>query len=191
MLKKTVVALGVFGLAALAAAPAGAAVTVIGNGLASACFRAAEFGGNAQDGVAVCTLALEQEPLAVRDRAATLINRGILRSRVEEPQSALADYNQGLQEDPLLAEGYVDRGVVFILMRRYDDALQDIDKGIAMGASRLQIAYYDRAIVQEALGNVRGAYEDYKKATEIAPDFALATAQLARFKVVRSQGDGT
>ena len=44
----------------------------------------------------------------------------------------------------------------------------------------------------EAQGNVRGAYEDYKHAVEIAPDFTLASDQLARFKVVvRKRADGT
>jgi tetratricopeptide (TPR) repeat protein len=79
-----------------------------------------------------------------------------------------------------------------ILFQRYDDALKDINKGIGMGAKKPEIAYYDRAIVDEALGDVRGAYEDYKKAVEIAPDFALASEQLARFKVVvRKRADGT
>jgi hypothetical protein len=38
---------------------------------------------------------------------------------------------------------------------------------------------------------VRGAYEDYKKATEIEPNFALAAQQLTRFKVVRRPANGT
>ena len=59
-----------------------------------------------------------------------------------------------------------------------------------MGANRPQIAYADRGLAHEALGNVRAAYEDYKKAAEIEPDFALtASSQLARFKVVRNHHD--
>ena len=78
-----------------------------------------------------------------------------------------------------------------IVLRRYDDALADIDKGISLGSNRLEIAYYDRAIVQEALGNIRAAYQDYKKATEIKPDFTLALEQLARFRVVHKTPEGT
>jgi tetratricopeptide (TPR) repeat protein len=90
--------------------------------------------------------------------------------------------------DASLAEGYVDRGAVMIVLRRYDDAVTEIDKGISLGAARLQIAYYDRGIADEALGNIRAAYEDYKKATEIQPDFRLAQDELARFRVVRHSG---
>jgi tetratricopeptide (TPR) repeat protein len=84
-------------------------------------------------------------------------------------------------------EGYVDRGATYIAMQRYQDALDDINRGIEMGAKKPHIAYYDRAIADEALGNIRAAYMDYKKAVEIEPNFPLATEQLSRFKVVRKE----
>ncbi len=167
-----------------------AAVTVLGNGVAHSCYQYAEFGGNAPDGIVACSFALEQTALPARDRAATYINRGILKSRSDDPNGALADYNEGLSINDTLGEGFVDRGAVMIVLQRYQDALADIDKGIALGANKPQIAYYDRAIVHEALGDIRAAYEDYKKAAEIQPDFSLAVEQLARFKVVRRPGGG-
>lgn len=191
MICRTLLALGVAGAASFWTQGAGAAVTVLGNGLAETCYEAAEFGGNPKDGIAACGEALDQAALTTRDRAATLINRGIIYSRIDETQLAIADYSAGLALDPSMGEGYVDRGAAMIVLKRYDDALEDINKGIALNSKRLQIAYYDRAIIQEALGNVRAAYEDYKKAAEIEPDFALANAQLARFKVIRSSASGS
>jgi len=191
MLRTIFIALGALGATSLMSSGAEAAVTVLGNGLAQTCFEAAEFGGSPHDGIAACNEALEQVALSIRDRAATLVNRGILYSRIDEPNLAIADYTQGLSLIPTMGEGYVDRGAALIVLKRYDDALQDIDKGIALNSNRLQIAYYDRGLIHEAMGNVRAAYEDYKKATEIEPDFALATAQLARFTVVRRHSDGT
>jgi tetratricopeptide (TPR) repeat protein len=176
--------------AALLVMPARAAITVLGDSLAHNCFEAAEFGGSPREGIATCTDALEGTALTIKDRAATLINRGILKSHNDDADGALGDYNRGLTLDGDLGEGYVDRGATFIVLRRYDDALTDINKGIALGAKRLEIAYYDRAIVDEALGDVRGAYQDYKKAVEIEPNFPLATEQLARFKVVRKSSGG-
>jgi tetratricopeptide (TPR) repeat protein len=179
-------------MAAFAALPAEAAVTVLGNGIARACYEAAEFGGDEHDGIAECSLALDEAAIPITERAATFINRGILRSRNSDPEGALDDYNHGLELRPNLGEGYVDRGAVMILFQRYADALKDITKGIDLGANKPEIAYYDRAIADEALGDIRGAYEDYKKAVEIAPDFTLATEHLARFKVViHKRTDGT
>lgn len=191
MFRNVAVALSALGAAALMSPAAHAAVTVIGNSLAHSCFESAEFGGETKEGIALCTEALDQFSLPLKDRAATLVNRGILYARNDDPETAIADYDRGLALDASLAEGYVDRGAALIALKRYDDALDAINKGIGMGSSRLQIAYYDRAIVEEALGNVRAAYEDYKMATQIEPDFALATAQLSRFKIVRRRADGT
>jgi tetratricopeptide (TPR) repeat protein len=177
--------------ACFAVSNAMAAVTVLGNGAAHSCYEFAEFGGNPTDGISTCTFALDQTALSIKDRAATFVNRGILRARKSDSEAALADYDRGIALNPSLGEGYVDRGAVMIVLKRYDDALSDLDKGISLGANRIQIAYYDRAIVDEALGNIRAAYEDYKKAAEIQPDFTLATEQLARFRVVRHPSNGT
>jgi tetratricopeptide (TPR) repeat protein len=168
-----------------------AAVSVFGTGLSQSCFQAAEFGGSAKDGITACTVALDEEGLSAHDRAATMINRGILYGRVDDAAAALEDYNNGLAIDATLGEGYVDRGAAEIVLKDYDAALTDISKGIELHAQKPEIAYYDRAIVNEALGNVRDAYEDYKKAVELQPDFPLANEQLMRFKVVHKQhGDG-
>jgi tetratricopeptide (TPR) repeat protein len=190
MINRASAALTVAGILFLAPG-AQAAVTVLGNGLGQVCFETAELGGDPSDGVAACTQALDQTAMSIRDHAATFVNRGILYSRLGKPDLALSDYNDGLALNPDMGEGYVDRGATYIVLRRYEDALQDIDKGIAMNSNRLQVAYYDRGLVQEAMGNIRGAYEDFKKAVEIQPNFTLASEQLARFKVIRSQADGT
>jgi len=187
--------LTVFGVASLLSASllcgaAHAAVTVLGNGLARTCYEAAEFNGSPSDGIAACSQALDQMALPVRDRAATLVNRGILYSRLNEPQMALADYDKGISMEANLGEAYVDRGAALIVMGRYDEAVSEINKGIGMGANRPEVAYYDLGLAEEALGNIRAAYEAYKKSTEIDPSFALASSQLSRFKVVRHHADG-
>lgn len=191
MSRKVSLALGTLGIAVLMSQGASAAVTVLGSSLARNCYEVAEFGGDVRNGIATCTEALDQTPLSMKDRAATLVNRGILYSKNDEPKAALADYDKGLAIDDSLGEAYVDRGAVLIVLQRYKEALTALNKGIELGANKLQIAYYDRAIVDEALGNVRGAYEDYKMATQIEPDFVLASMQLTRFKVVHRHSDGT
>ncbi len=167
-----------------------AAISVIGTGLAQSCFQSAEFASDTRSGIETCTQAIEVTALTPTDRAATFINRGILRSRGNDPMGALRDYDMGLSIDASLAEGYVDRGATKIVLKRYKEAVKDINRGIELGAKRPHIAYYDRAIAYEALGNVRGAYEDYKKAVELEPEFTLAIEQLQRFKVVRKHNDG-
>ena len=190
MFRKAMIATTIgFGLAAWAA-PADAAISVLGGGLASSCYQAAEFGTDTQEGIKTCTNALNETAMNTRDRAASLINRGILRANAGDFDSAMEDYNHGLMLDATLGEGYVDRGATEIVLKNYQDAVNDITKGISLNSNKIEIAYYDRAIANEALGNIRDAYTDYKKAVELRPDFALATQQLTRFKVVRKHTDG-
>jgi tetratricopeptide (TPR) repeat protein len=184
--------LGAAALLAFASYSAQAAVTVLGNKIGQSCYMTAEFGGNAEDGIKTCTVALDETAMPLTDRAATFINRGILRTRVEDSAGALDDYNRGLALDANLGEGYVDRGAVEIVNGKYDVAVQDITKGLDLGTNKPEIAHYDRGLAYEALGNVRGAYDDYKKAVEIDPTFNLASDQLTRFKVVvHKRPDGT
>ena len=176
--------LSVIGL--LGATGANAAVTVLGNGPAQECFHVAEFGGEPNGGIDRCNAALDTV-LSPTDRAATLVNRGVLRLALHQNDRALLDIDNGIAIAPDLGDAYVDRGAVSIALGRYDDALADLNKGIELGAHRPQVAYYDRAIVFEQKGDVRSAYNDYKKAVEVAPDFEPAMKELKRFRVVHNE----
>ncbi|HWA89350.1 MAG TPA: tetratricopeptide repeat protein [Rhizomicrobium sp.] len=174
-------------LGALLLAPAAqAAITVLGPGPAQECYQIAENGGDLRDGIARCSFALSTA-LSITDRAATFVNRGVLRLGLHENELALADINSGLALDPNLSDAYVDRGAASMAIGHYEDALADLNKGISLGPHRPQIAYYDRAIVYEHNGDIRAAYDDYRKALEIEPGFSLAAAELKRFRVVHKQ----
>jgi tetratricopeptide (TPR) repeat protein len=177
-------ALAGLGLAVLSL-PAHAAVVVYGTGPSTECYQAAEFGTDAQTGIAICTAALQLSDISPRDSAATMINRGIIRTHAGDQAGAIADSTHGLTIDPDLAEGYVDRGVAEIMLKDWPAALADINKGIDMNTDKLDFAYYDRGIVEESTGNIRAAYEDYQKAVQMNPGFDLAAHALTHFKVVR------
>jgi tetratricopeptide (TPR) repeat protein len=163
-----------------------AAVTVLGPGPAKECYHIAEVGGDLHEGVARCSFAL-QTALSIEDRAATFVNRGVIYLGLKQNDEAIQDINEGIALAPELGDAYVDRGAAALAMGRYDDALADMNKGIALNPHRPQIAYYDRAIIHEHNGDIRAAYDDYKKALEIEPGFMLAAQELKRFRVVHKQ----
>jgi tetratricopeptide (TPR) repeat protein len=187
MLAKTLIAASCSAIGLFACANAQAAVTVLGNGPAQECFQAAEYGEDPHDGITKCTAALDTI-LSPRDRAATLVNRGVLRLALHQDDRALADIDSGIAIAPDLADAFVDRGAVSIALGRYPEALEDLNRGIALGPHRPQVAYYDRAIVFEQRGDIRAAYNDYKKALDIEPDFEPAAKELKRFRVVQKPG---
>jgi tetratricopeptide (TPR) repeat protein len=183
-------ALASLGLVALSL-PAHAAVLVYGRGPSMACYEAAEYGKDAQTGIELCNQAINDPDISPRDIAATMINRSILRTHSGDYDGAVADCTHGLSIDADLAEGYVDRGVAEIMQKNWPVALADINRGIDMNTDRLEFAYYDRGIVEESTGNIRAAYEDYKKAVALRPDFDLAAHALTHFKVVRGPANNS
>jgi tetratricopeptide (TPR) repeat protein len=163
---------------------ADAAVSVIGSGSAQLCYDGAENGGSAGEYLTYCNQALN-EVLSIHDRAATYINRGVLRLALNETDAALKDFDSGLAIGPDLSEGYVDRGAALIEKKQYAEALASINRGIELGAKKPELAYYDRAIANEGLGDIPAAYKDYQQALAVQPNFAMASDELKRFKVVR------
>ena len=167
--------------------PTQAAVTVIGPGPAQICYQAAEMTASASDYMTYCDQALAGI-LSTDDRAATFINRGVLKLSVNDYNAAAADFQSGLTLNTALGEGYIDLGAVQIAHRQYADAIVNINKGLKLGTKKPHLAYYDRAIASEALGNLQGAYDDYRQALQLEPDFTRASDELKRFQVVDKPG---
>ncbi len=176
-------------LAASIAGPAQGAVTVIGGGLARDCYEAVEYARvSTGEAIDICDLALEQEVLTRRNRAATYTNRGILFMREGRNDRALADYQRSLTLMPLL-ETKVNLGAALYGLKRYNEALQALNEGIASDSANARATgFYNRALTYEKLGNVEAAYEDFRAAVEVKPDFEAAQRQLTRFTVVPVDG---
>jgi tetratricopeptide (TPR) repeat protein len=136
--------------------------------------------------VETCTEALEIETLSVRDMAATHNNRGVvLLGMAGEVPTAQQDFVQASKILPQLGESYVNLGAALVSQRRYADAITEIEKGMALGVEEPWKAHFNRAVARENLGNVAGAYEDFKMAAELRPNWEPPTTELARFQVTR------
>jgi tetratricopeptide (TPR) repeat protein len=157
----------------------------VGEGHAGACYQAVEQQRTDRDAIGDCTRALEREILTSRDRAATHVNRGILYLGVGEEARALADFNRAIVAEPNLAEAYTQRGLAQLFLHNYQAAVTDISHGLSMNPAPAEPfkAYYNRAVAYEELGNIRAAYADYRRANELAPEWDLARAELARFQL--------
>ncbi len=167
------------------AAPAAASVMVMGTGMAADCSKAAFKGRSDREAILLCTRSLNEERLVRRDRAGTLVNRGVMLLRTRDYTAARADFDKAIDLEPTLGEAFVNRGVTLMADQSYSEALVDIERGMALGVDEPAKAYYNRALVQESLGDARAAYYDYLKAQELAPGWVLPARQLVRFTVSR------
>lgn len=172
------------GAAAALAGSASAQVFVVGGGLAAECFELAKRGTYSyRSADETCSRALREETLSRKNRASTLVNRGVIRMREGDYEEALDDYAQAIDMQPELGAAYLNQGAAYIYLRDYSAALGPLNRAIELDTTDIFAAYYNRAIAREHTGDVPGAYYDFQKALELRPEWELAERQLSRFTV--------
>jgi tetratricopeptide (TPR) repeat protein len=172
------------GLAGMAG-PALAAVTVLGSSAARMCFESADSRSMPTPGmIDRCDQALHQENLSRYDTVATLVNRGILRMRLNSLEAAIGDFDSAIARDPEQAEAYLNKGMA--LLKRpdgYSAAAPLFSTALEKRTRRPAVAYYGRAVAYELGGHVKAAYFDYREASRIEPKWRQPQLELARFTV--------
>ena len=163
---------------------------MVGGGLAKDCYEAVEYSKvQVTRAIDVCDLALETEYLRPADRAATLTNRGILHMRQGNNSRALGDYERAIALVPSLQQAKVNQGAALYNLKRYPEAMAALNQGVTTESLEARaVGFYNRGLTHEKLGNLQLAYEDFRSAIQLKPDFAQAAAQLGRFQVVPAGG---
>jgi tetratricopeptide (TPR) repeat protein len=117
--------------------------------------------------VSLFTKAIERD---AKDAAAHY-SRGLLYAAVDEPQRAIADYNQAIEINPAYVDAYLARGKAYS-SERFDDprAIADYDKVIALDPRNAH-AYLARAgfYMEQIPEQADRAMADYNRAIEIDP----------------------
>jgi tetratricopeptide (TPR) repeat protein len=174
------------GLLAACAAPALASVMVIGSSDARLCYEAADSPLMPQvRDMRRCDDALNVGGLSTYENVATHVNRGILRLRRGLIDQSIADFDAAMALDPNQPEAYLNKGAALIQRQNPSEAAQLFTVALEHNTQRPAIAHYGRAIANEALGNVREAYQDYQMASQLAPNWSAPRADLQRFRVVQ------
>jgi len=159
--------------------------TVLGGGRhTQACIRAVQSGRSDDAAVAACSNALDtlaDDGGARHDRIVLLVNRGITYMRRREGELALADLDAVLALEPNHPEALLNKGATLLSLNRPGPAVIALTAALSYGVNTPYKAYYNRGAAREALGDARGAYEDYTTALEINPNWAPAEAEVARF----------
>jgi tetratricopeptide (TPR) repeat protein len=163
-------------------------IVSMGKGYAHDCYVYAKAGTDPADGVSACNLALKEDVLTPRDRAATFDNRGVMLDALGKTDQAMDDFHAAIALNDMLGDPHVNLGSMLIKQRHYAEALDEINKGLGLGMSFAHIGYYDRAIAEEMTGQYKEAYYDYKKVLEIQPGYAPATERLKDFIVTTKPG---
>ncbi|WP_310496748.1 tetratricopeptide repeat protein [Sandarakinorhabdus sp.] len=119
-------------------------------------------------------------------RLASLLNRGVVRMRLGDLARAAGDFDVVIRAAPQLAEGWINKGLVLSQSGgREQEALALLNHGLSLGPIYPARAYFARANLQESLGKLREAYEDYGQAAALDPEWSAPAEELKRFKIVR------
>ncbi|MFZ1990547.1 MAG: tetratricopeptide repeat protein [Alphaproteobacteria bacterium] len=153
-----------------------AAVSVFGTPEAVECFEKAEAGSS---DTKACDDALENSDLLGRDRASTLVNRGIIYNNARKMNLALADFAAALAMNPNIAEAYLNRGNSKFLQGKLDEAIADYTHALDLKIDRAGAAYYDRALAYVAQKRLKEAKADLEAALAEEEDFKEAKDELA------------
>lgn len=185
-----------FGVAALASAGHALAqasidpLTVLrmdANSHAQACAGYAHSGNYSDDAIARCTRALREERGNRNNLLVTHMNRGNIFMARREPQLAIGDFEAVIGIDERNAEARLNKGVALVMLEQYGPAIAVITDSLSLGVNEPHKAYYARAAAREALGDLRGALEDYTTALDIRPDWGLADAEMQRLAEARQE----
>lgn len=125
-----------------------------------------------------CDYALQRTALTPRDRAATLANRGIIYMSLDEYELAIKDYTDAIALKPEFGELNVNIGNIYYLGKAYDRAVTEYTAALDKKTSRPYVAYFNRGMAHESLGNLTSAETDIKTALEMVPGWVAAQKKL-------------
>lgn len=160
------------------------AVISVGGPLSRTCYQAALSEDDGNSAMDECTRALNEEAMTPSDRAATYVNRGILRMVRGNDADADADFDAALALNRDLPDAWLNKG--FLRIRRGDgrDALPLLQQGIDRKPDRQALAIFARGVAYEEMGEYRSAYQDLTRAHQLEPHWSLPREYLSHYRVV-------
>lgn len=161
------------------------AVFTVGGPLSRLCYESALSRDDRAQALDGCTRALQEEGLHTPDRAATYVNRGIVRMVAGHFNDADADFNAALALDQSLSDAWLNKGFLRLRKGNGREALPLLQKGIDMGARRQALAYFARGVAYEQMGEFKSAYADLKRARDLEPRWDMPNVYLSRYVVSR------
>lgn len=165
-------------------------VTTLGTNDAYRCYESAEYAVRSLSGsvsdIVECNSAIRDGRLNRRDKAATYINRGIIRVSMGDVERAEQDYLYALDISDRSPETFLNLGNLQYMMQDYSSAIADYDHAESLGLTQKHVLFLNRGMAYMRVGQLDIAESEYLKALEIRPDWLNAQDQLASLEEKRA-----
>ena len=129
-------------------------------------------------GLKYCNRAIRFDSLGKTALAKTYINRGVLLKNLQRTEYAKGDYLRARKLLGDTAALRVNIGNTKYIEKDYHKAIAEYNKALAMQLERPYIAYLNRGLAHERLGNYQDAINDYLQALTDNPRLDAARNQL-------------
>jgi tetratricopeptide (TPR) repeat protein len=139
-----------------------------------------------------CDLALD-ELLGAKDRASTLVNRGLIYARQERFELALQDYEAAIAlSERIKPTAFINIGNAHFLQRDFSTAQRFYSRALDLNVTQAHAATLNRGMASEKLGHLEAAEADYLAALELVPEWDSAQLRLDRVrnKLAATPADG-
>lgn len=163
--------------------PTGMMVTSVGGSAAESCYNAANARDASRQAFAECNSAISEQVIPYNDLVATHVNRGVLLLVRGDYGAAETDFDRAIALNALQPEAYLNKGIARYQQGDARSAAALFDKAIQLRTRYAALAYFGRALASEDTGNIKGAYADLRRASELNPKWDAPRAELARFQV--------
>ena len=174
-------------LAASVGLPAASAhaqiISIADNSMATDCYDYAQSRDSRPDAMTICSRALRLEPLDAQNRAATLVNRGVVKMLRQDLSGAEADFDAALALDPSQSDAWLNKGFLRVRTGAGTEALPFLERALQLRARRPAMAYFARGIAHEQAGNFRAAYINLTRARDLEPGWSMPAEALSRYRV--------
>lgn len=182
-LSKYLIAIGfAVTLTGLSTTAHGSSVTVYGsNADAHTCYKAAQLERATRKNLEACDDALASANLFKRDRAAVLVNRGILHKLDDNIKGAWLDYKAALKINPKLPEALANRGNLYFLAGLFDKAMADYDNAMEYGIKNQGPVRLNRAMALGWTGQDEQARAQFEDVIKRYPKWQLAQDNYQRY----------
>jgi len=108
----------------------------------------------------------------------------------QDYDAADRDFRAALATLPAMGEAHIGEGAYLIYQEKFAAAEAEINRGMELGAEEPEKGYYFRAMARWGQNNLKGAYLDFQKASELKPNWDLPRKQLAKFHVESAPAAG-
>jgi tetratricopeptide (TPR) repeat protein len=130
-----------------------------------------------------CNKALREGRLNKRDRAATLVNRGLINVVFGNFELAHDDYDEAVRVNPeTIGITHINRGNAYYMQQRHHDALDSYTRAVEMNADPRHVAIHNQAMAYEKVGDLDAAEAGFLKALEMVPGWETAQVRLERVR---------